>query len=166
MDKFGLDSLGVQEMHTAARALDTDASKYENDRNLEMQWAIKAYHHADTYFKLISTLDSRGLKLTRIDDEIYSKFKQKFPKFKLDILDNEELKSEESKALWRTFCNEFENVVEDFNFGTLIRIDAKKDYSEENTILVTRIQFYAIEIARNREGCNAACYGKPAPNEA
>ncbi|NXR88964.1 PBDC1 protein, partial [Hypocryptadius cinnamomeus] len=55
---------------------------------------------------------------------------------------------------WRPFCLAFEGVVEDFNFGTLLRLDARGKYSEENTIFATRIQFLAIEIARNREGCN------------
>lgn len=39
--------------------------------------------------------------------------------------------------------------------ATLIRIDSNLDYSEENTSLVPRIQFFAIEIARNREGFNS-----------
>lgn len=65
----------------------------------------------------------------------------------------EELKSTAAKEKWRGFCNAFEDV-EDFNFGTLVRIDPKKEYSDENSILVTRIQFLAIEIARNREACN------------
>ncbi|KTG35962.1 hypothetical protein cypCar_00032622 [Cyprinus carpio] len=55
---------------------------------------------------------------------------------------------------WRPFCNQFEGVVEDFNYGTLLRLDCQKDYTEENTVFATRIQFYAIEIARNREGYN------------
>lgn len=38
--------------------------------------------------------------------------------------------------------------------GTLIRTDASKEFSPENSILVVRIQFLAIEIARNREGFN------------
>ncbi|XP_025026491.1 protein PBDC1, partial [Python bivittatus] len=59
---------------------------------------------------------------------------------------------------WRPFCLQFEGAVEDFNFGTLLRLDCRRGYSEENTVLVPRIQFLAIEIARNREGCNAAVY--------
>ncbi|XP_015255001.1 PREDICTED: protein PBDC1 [Cyprinodon variegatus] len=55
---------------------------------------------------------------------------------------------------WRAFCNQFEGIVEDFNYGTLLRLDCEKDYSEENTIFATRVQFFAVEIARNREGCN------------
>ena len=35
-----------------------------------------------------------------------------------------------------------------------MRVDADQDYSEENTTIAPRIQFYAVEIARNREGHN------------
>lgn len=38
---------------------------------------------------------------------------------------------------WRPFCNEFEGLVEDFNYGTLLRLDCEKDYTEENTIFGT-----------------------------
>ncbi|NXT51757.1 PBDC1 protein, partial [Pluvianellus socialis] len=61
---------------------------------------------------------------------------------------------------WRPFCLRFEGVVEDFNYGTLLRLDCREDYTEENTIFATRIQFFAIEIARNREGCNSVVYSR------
>ena len=48
----------------------------------------------------------------------------------------------------------FEKEVEDYNFATLVRLDASDEYSEPNTILATRIQFFCFEIARNREGLN------------
>lgn len=55
--------------------------------------------------------------------------------------------------------------MEDFSFATLLRLDASKDYSEENSIIVTKIQFYAIELARNKEGHNDSVRGnfKPTP---
>ena len=34
-------------------------------------------------------------------------------------------------------------------------MDSSKDYSEDNTMISVKIQFFAIEIARNREGFNA-----------
>ena len=37
-----------------------------------------------------------------------------------------------------------------FSFATLLRLDAEKDYSEENSIISTKIQFWAVELARNR----------------
>jgi len=64
------------------------------------------------------------------------------------------MKSKESKERWRTFINAYENKITDFNFGSLIRTDSTKEYSETNTIFVTRIQFYAVEISRNRLGLN------------
>jgi hypothetical protein len=42
----------------------------------------------------------------------------------------------------------------DYNFGSLLRLNAAVDYSDANTAIVPRIQFLAIEIARNREGYN------------
>jgi hypothetical protein len=40
--------------------------------------------------------------------------------------------------------------VNDYNFGTLIRKNADKLYAEDNTILVTRVQFFAIEVSSPR----------------
>lgn len=48
----------------------------------------------------------------------------------------------------------FEKEVEDYSFATLVRLDPQEEYTEANTILVTRIQFFCIEVARNREGQN------------
>lgn len=44
--------------------------------------------------------------------------------------------------------------MQDYSFGTLLRKDCEGEYTEENSILVPRIQFLAIELARNREGYN------------
>lgn len=73
------------------------------------------------------------------------------------------MKSEEGKQKWRPFCEQFKGSVEDYSFGTLLRGDCEGDYSEENSILTTRIQFYAIELARNREGLNDGIRSKYKP---
>lgn len=57
---------------------------------------------------------------------------------------------------WRPFCENFKTVVENYSFGTLLRADCKEDYSESNSFIVPRIQFLAIELARNKEGYNDA----------
>ena len=44
--------------------------------------------------------------------------------------------------------------LEDYSLGSLLRLDSSKDYSEENTCISVKIQFLAIEIARNRGGFN------------
>nr|XP_012311191.1 protein PBDC1 isoform X4 [Aotus nancymaae] len=123
-----------------------------------MAWAMRAMLHAEVYYKLISSVDPQFLKLTKVDDQIYSEFRKNFEKLKIDILDPEELKSESAKEKWRPFCLKFNGIVEDFNYGTLLRLDCSQGYTEENTVFVPRIQFFAIEIARNREGYNKAVY--------
>lgn len=138
----------------AAQLLTRPASEFGNDPTVESLWAIKAVEHMEVYFNLISAVDPKILKLTLHDDAIYTAFRERFPKLDVKRLVESEIKSEESKKEWREFCMKFENVVEDFNFATLVRLDSEEDYAEENTTLVPRVQFYAIEIARNREGCN------------
>ncbi|XP_078522482.1 protein PBDC1 [Lissotriton helveticus] len=149
-----------------AHALSLPADQYGNDPDLEMAWAMKAYQHAEVYFNLISSVDPKHLKLTKLDDRIYSDFRTTFKDLKIDVLDPEELKSEAAKEIWRPFCMLFDGIVEDFNYGTLVRLDCKKDYTEENTIFCTRIQFLAIEIARNREGLNHFVFSEAAKSKA
>lgn len=145
--------------------IDVDAANYGNDANMEVMWAIKAHHQAETYFKLISAMDASRLRLTKYDDDIYRQFKRYFKMLKVDVLKTEDFKSEEAKVKWRPFCNMYEGKIEDFNFGTLLRIDCSKGYDEDNTILVTRIQFYAVEIARNKRGLNKHFSEKPSGTE-
>lgn len=125
-----------------------------NTADLEMSWAMKASDHADVYFNLITSVDPKLLRLTKFDDEIYTKFREMFPDMKIDVIDESEMKSADGKADWREFIEHFKDKVEDYNFGTLLRIDCKEGYTQENTTFSVRTQFLAIEIARNREGLN------------
>jgi hypothetical protein len=99
-------------------------------------------------------VDPKLLNLTPHDDKIYKAFKECFPDQKVDFINEDELKSEAGKQKWRPFCEQFKDFVEDYSFGTLLRSDCTCEYTQENSILTTRIQFYAIELARNREGFN------------
>ncbi|NXL87960.1 PBDC1 protein, partial [Alectura lathami] len=83
---------------------------------------------------LISSVDPKLLTLTKADEQIYGEFRAAFGQLRVDVLDPEELKSEAAKEKWRPFCLRFEGVVEDFNYGTLLRLDCSKGYTEENTI--------------------------------
>jgi len=156
----GLSSLGVEGALSAKNILTQDASNFGNDESYEFMWAMKTFKYADTHFKLISSFDASKLKLTKFDDQVFRMFKRYFKNFKIDVVETSQLKDEESKARWRPFCELFKGKIEDYNFGTLLRIDSSKGYSEDNTILVTRIQFIAIEVARNRRGLNTIHLGK------
>ena len=41
------------------------AESAENLQDIEKQWAVKAYEHAETYFKLLQQIPPKTLKLTR-----------------------------------------------------------------------------------------------------
>jgi len=95
------------------------------------------------------------LRLTKLDDEIYTHLKTDFPEFDPAAkIDEDEMKSKTGKERWRKFLMTYEKKVDDYNFGTMLRADAKGEYEEKETIFVPRMQFYAIEIARNRNGLN------------
>ena len=72
----------------------------------------------------------------------------------MDVINEEDLKSETAKTEWRSFCQKYDKIVDNYNLGVLIRQDCRGEYSENNTIFAIRIQWLAIEIARNKEGFN------------
>ncbi|CAL8279867.1 protein PBDC1 [Gadus morhua] len=154
----GIASLGVEGAASAAHVLSLPADSFGNNPQVEVMWAMKAYNHAEVYFNLISSVDPKFLKLTKVDDTIYTAFRETFKDMDIKLLHPDLLKSAEAKETWRPFCNQFEDVIEDFNYGTLLRLNCEQDYTEENTIFATRIQFFAIEIARNREGLNTPVF--------
>ncbi|XP_012264271.2 protein PBDC1 [Athalia rosae] len=145
--------------------LSRPAEEFENDPSVEAMWAMKAFEHAEIYFNILCSVDPKLLRLTPHDDLIYKTFRESFPDFKVDKINEEDLKSPEGKAKWRPFCEQFKDVVEDYSFGTLVRADCDGEYSEKNSILTSRIQFYAIELARNREGLNDKIRGKYTPRK-
>lgn len=153
----------------AAQSALTGEGEFGNDGRVEQLWALKAIEHAEVYFNLLCAIDPSMLKLTgsrETDDEIYTDFKKSFPHLQVAKFTEEDLKAEQSKADWREFCGRYKHI-EDFSLGTLLRMDSSLDYSEENTMISVKIQFFAIEIARNREGFNSELRNnfKPAPRK-
>lgn len=149
-----IGNVTADQLLAGSSILSRPADEFGNDPSVEAMWAMKAMDHAEVYFNILCSVDPKLLRLTPHDEQIYKTFKDLFPNMKVDKIDENELKSPEGKAKWRPFCEQFKDVVEDFSFGTLLRADCTGDYSEENSILTTRIQFYAVELARNREGYN------------
>ena len=133
------------------------AENADNLEEIEMQFAVKAVQQAETYWSLLEKIFGSKLKLTKHDDDIFNQLLEDFPEFKepsnVAVIREEDMKSTSGKARWRAFCEKF-NEIEDYNFGTLLRLKANEEYSQDGTMFAVRIQFYAIEIARNRYGLN------------
>jgi hypothetical protein len=131
----------------------------------------------ETYWAILEKVRGSALRLTKMDDDIYQHLKTDFPEFDpAAIIDEDEMKSKTGKERWRKFLMVYEKKIDDYNFGTMLRANAKSEYDQEGTIFgqikklpsrnvtsanqctVPRMQFYAIEIARNRSGLNDWIY--------
>jgi hypothetical protein len=130
-----------------------------------------------TYWAILEKVRGSILRLTKLDDEIYDHLKADFPDFDpAKTIDEDDMKSKTGKERWRKFMMAYEKKVDDYNFGTMLRADPKWEYGQDETIfgellsytrerlrtdnliIVPRMQFYAIEIARNRNGLNDWIY--------
>ncbi|KAJ5389672.1 Protein PBDC1 [Penicillium cataractarum] len=136
-----------------------DPEQAENLEDMEKQFAVKAVEHLMTYWAILEKVKGSQLRLTKMDDEIYDSFKADFPEFDPAApLNEDEMKSKAGKEKWRNWINKFEKKIEDFNFGTIIRLRPDVEYDEDTTLFGVRMQFYAVEIARNRAGLNDWIY--------
>ncbi|KAL4763678.1 polysaccharide biosynthesis domain-containing protein [Aspergillus foveolatus] len=136
-----------------------DPEQAQNLEDMEKQFAVKAVEHLMTYWSILEKVPGSQLRLTKIDDEIYEHFKAEFPDFDpAETIDEDKMKSKEGKEKWRNWINQYEKKIHDFNFGTMLRANPKTEYERDNTIFAMRMQFYAIEIARNRAGLNDWIY--------
>merc|ERR1719153_1158490 len=104
--------------------------------------------------KLLTAVGPERMKFTQIDQELYDSFRENFPDFNIETVDEESMKNKEGKEKWRTWCEQYKERVQDYNFGTLLRLNPAEDYTEQNSCFALRVQFLAIEIARNKEGKN------------
>ncbi|KAI8947846.1 DUF757-domain-containing protein [Xylaria longipes] len=138
-----------------------DAENADNLEDIEKQFAVKAVQHLETYWAILQKVKGSALRLTKMDDDILEHLKTDFPEFDPAAAINEdEMKSKAGKERWRKFMIAYEKKVDDYNFGTMLRTKPNVEYDQDTTIFVPRMQFYAVEIARNRAGLNDWIYEK------
>lgn len=93
------------------------------------------------------------LSQRRDDAGLLAAFRAAFPTMNVAVVAEAPMKSAAGKALWRAFLEGPAKAISpDYAFGTLLRLDATGGYTAENTTLVSRGVFYAVEAARNAEG--------------
>lgn len=87
-----------------------------------------------TYWAILEKMRGSSLRLTKFDDEIYNHFKQDFPDFDpRETIDEDKMKSKEGKERWRQFVSQYEKKIDDYNFGTMVRLNPKFEYGEKET---------------------------------
>ncbi|KAI4145984.1 MAG: hypothetical protein LQ340_006090 [Diploschistes diacapsis] len=138
----------------------------ENFEDMEKQFAVKAVQHMATYWSILEKIRGSKLRLTKIDNEILEHFQKDFPDVDVaETINEDNMKSKEGKERWRKFMMTYEKRIDDYNFGTMLRSNSKCEYTEKETIFAMRMQFYAIEIARNRAGLNDWVYEREHSDE-
>ncbi|MCJ1327637.1 hypothetical protein MMC10_004308 [Thelotrema lepadinum] len=107
----------------------------ENFEDMEKQFAVKAVQHMATYWSILEKMRGSQLRLTKIDNDILEHFQKDFPEIDVaETIDEEKMKSKEGKERWRKFMMSYEKKIDDYNFGTMLRSNAKFEYGEKETI--------------------------------
>jgi len=102
---------------------------------IEKQFAVKAVQHLETYWKILQRVRGSSLRLTKLDDDIYEHLKKDFPEFDpAETIDEDKMKSKGGKERWRNFMMAYDKKVDDYNFGTLLRLNPKFEYGEKEAI--------------------------------
>ncbi|KFA65850.1 hypothetical protein S40285_04661 [Stachybotrys chlorohalonatus IBT 40285] len=154
-----MDPLESMSMGPARVPKDFNAEDAGNMEDMEKQFAVKTVQHMQTYWAILEKVKGSSLRLTKMDDDIYNHLKEAFPEFDpAATVDEDEMKSKAGKERWRKFMMAYEKKIDDYNFGTMVRNSPKTEYEEDTVIFVPRMQFYALEIARNRHGLNDWIY--------
>ncbi len=122
--------------HHATPGLD-DIALHQNP--FQLTWQTPAVQHMATYWAILEKKRGSGLRLTKMDDEIYEHFRKEFPEFDpRETIDENKMKSKEGKEKWRSFMMAYDKTVEDYNFGTMLRSNPKFEYGEKETIFGLR----------------------------
>lgn len=91
--------------------------------------------HLETYWGILEKVKGSSLRLTKIDDDIYEHLQKEFPDFDpAEPIDEDQMKSKDGKKRWREFMMVYENKVDDYSFGTMLRKDPKTEYTQDGTI--------------------------------
>jgi Polysaccharide biosynthesis len=88
-----------------------------------------------TYWAILEKVRGSSLRLTKMDDDIYEHLKKDFPEFDPAATINEdEMKSKSGKERWRKFMMAYEKKIDDYNFGTIMRLNPKMENDQDTTI--------------------------------
>lgn len=94
-----------------------------------------AVQHMTTYWAILEKVRGSSLRLTKMDDDIYEHLKKDFPEFDpAATIDEDEMKSKTGKERWRKFMMAYEKKIDDYNFGTIMRLNPKMENEQETTI--------------------------------
>jgi hypothetical protein len=112
-----------------------------------------AISHAEIHWKKMLT--STKTKLTKNDDAtLANAFREFFPNVDVAKI-NRAIFGGMNKSRWKMLERKVMNSLKSKeDVLTILRIDSRGAYTEENSIMVSRLQFLCVEATRNRENLN------------
>jgi len=128
-------------------------SKIDTNNNASKNNPEAIYKEAGVHFKLITAIKPSLLKLTKFDDEIMEVFRKIMPDLDVTSLE-QSIFTADTENKWQQFYDHFEGKVDNMKKSSFLRTDCREMLCTENIIMVTRGQWLAIEITRNKEGKN------------
>ncbi|KNE61141.1 hypothetical protein AMAG_06893 [Allomyces macrogynus ATCC 38327] len=153
--KAALAQAEAKQWERALKEHDT-ATQLQSVPPEQLTWAQRAIAFASTHSKRLAKYGCKT-HLTKIDQELAKAVRATFPTIDLLTLDVAQFTDEEVKRKWAALAQRYAaSLPNDWRELTLLRIRAAQDYTDTNSFVVTRGQFYAIEAARNVEGVNEA----------
>ncbi|KAJ3372827.1 polysaccharide biosynthesis domain containing protein 1 [Allomyces arbusculus] len=153
--KAALAQAEAKQWERALKEHDT-ATQLQSVPPEQLTWAQRAIAFASTHSKRLAKYGCKT-HLTKIDQELAKAVRATFPTLDLLMLDVAQFTDEEVKRKWAALAQRYAaSLPNDWRELTLLRIRAAQDYTDTNSFVVTRGQFYAIEAARNVEGVNEA----------
>jgi Polysaccharide biosynthesis len=104
-----------------------------------------------TYWSILEKVRGSSLRLTKMDDDIYKHLQEDFPEFDpAETINEEEMKSKTGKERWRKFMTAYEKVIDDYNFGTMLRSNPKWEYGKDETIFgIFDLHFHCLRTNSN-----------------
>ena len=106
---MNLDNLTPDQMMAGGAALQGNANDYANTQDVEgnikpvsliyitkniclAAWAARAFQQAEIHMKLLTAVGPERMKFTKIDQELYESFRETFPDFNIESVDEEKMK--------------------------------------------------------------------------
>jgi hypothetical protein len=107
-------------------------------------------HMIDYENLLETTPNPLDIRFTSHDDAIYSLFREILPEFNVKSIP---APSTSLRLQWIRFMARYVSMTdgEEHMLGTALRKDVTKPFTTSNAVIVFRVVFYAIELARHRE---------------
>jgi hypothetical protein len=139
---------------------------------LEERGIMNAIVYADTHWQRLITSNRMRSAVAAgevlggsalADGQLLLHFRRHFPSLEVGSLTEDALKGNRcTKARWHDFLSTHAawadsrdlSKVPDWNTMTLLRADSSEGYTQDNVIIVTRLQFTCIELAREAERLN------------